>query len=122
MTYRVRNPDLYQEEDAVPAWKVLLAVAAVVVISAILTVWAVSANAAHMAAFRPSGTFPELWLGPRHIVSMVRQDVFGEQRGVSFNAEQRAALERWAWVDPERGIVRIPIRAAMDLVASGRQP
>jgi hypothetical protein len=122
MTYRAHHPRLHQEEDLVPAWKVLTAIAVTLVLSAFMVVWAVSANAAHMAALRPSGVFPEQWLGPRHMVGRVREDVFGEQRGVSFNAAKRAELESWGWVDPERRIVRIPVAQAIDLLLSGRQP
>ena len=122
MTYRVRNPELVQEDDVVPPWKVLLAALLVLSISAVLVVWAVSASRAHEAALRPSGGFPEQHLGPRHMVARVRQDLFGEQRGKSFNAERRAELESWGWVDPGRGLVRVPIDVAIDLVASGRRP
>ena len=109
MTYRVRNPDLYQEDDRVSGWQVLLAVGATLAVSAIMVVWAVSANAAHEATFRPSGVWPERWLGSRHMVSGVREDLFGEQRGKSFLGEQRALLEGYGVVDPERRIVHVPI-------------
>ena len=122
MTYRVRNPDLHQEEDQVAAFRVLLAIAVTLVISAIMVIWAVSANAAHEAALRPSGAFPERWLGPRHMVARVREDLFGEQRGASFNALRRAELESYGWVDQDRGIVRVPIAEAIDLVLAGRRP
>jgi hypothetical protein len=122
MTYRVRNPELFQEDDRVPAWRVLLAVGVTLAISALMVVWAVSANAAHFAALRPSGAFPEQWLGPRHMVSTIREDLFGEQRGLSFDAEQRNLLEAYGVVDPERRIVHVPIDVAIDLVLSGRRP
>lgn len=35
----------------------------------------------------------------------------------SVRAEERRALEGYAWVDRERGLVRIPIERAMELVA-----
>jgi hypothetical protein len=122
MTYRVRNPELFQEDDRVSAWRVLFAIGVTLAVSAIMVVWAVSANAAHEAALRPSGAFPERWLGPRHMVSGVREDLFGEQRGVSFLGEQRALLAGYGVVDPERRIVRVPIDLAIDLVVSGRRP
>jgi hypothetical protein len=122
MTYRVRNPELHQEEDVVPPWKVLLAAFVTLAIAAVLVVWAVSASRAHELAFRPSGAFPEQHLGPRHMVARVREDLFGEQRGASFNAQQREVLESWGWVDPAQGVVRVPIDRAIDLVVSGRQP
>lgn len=122
MTYRAHNPGLHQEDDEVPAWKVILATVVMLVISAVMVIWAVSANAAHFAYFRPSGAFPEQHLGPRHMVARVREDIFGEQRGASFLALKRAELDGYAWVDRDRGVVRIPIEQAMDLVVSGRRP
>jgi hypothetical protein len=122
MSYRFRNPELSQEEDDVPASKVLLAIAVTLLISAVLVVWAVSAAAGNETEVRPSRAFPERWLGPRHMVALVREDVFGEQRGRSFNARQRAALEGYGWVDPARGLVHVPIERAIDLLLSGRRP
>ena len=122
MTYRVRNPELPQEDDLVPPWKIVLASLVVLVISAVLVVWAVSANAGHEAVLRPSGAFPEQWLGPRHRVSLVRQDIFGEHACRSLDAEQRAVLGSYGWVDQERGLVRIPVDRAMDLLLEGGRP
>jgi hypothetical protein len=121
MSYRVKNPELYQEEDRVPVWPVTIALLLTAVIFAILVVWAVSATAFREAELRPSRAFPEAWLGPRHLVARVREDVFGEQRGAGFNAEERAELTSYGWVDPGRGLVRIPIDRAIDLVSSGRR-
>jgi hypothetical protein len=122
MTYRFRNPDLHQEEDLVPRWKVLAALALTVVISAALILWAVCATDARVAALRPSGVFPERWLGPRHMVAKIREDIFGEQRGRSFNARKRAELDSYGWVDPAHDVVRIPIQRAIDLVVQEGQP
>lgn len=122
MTYRVRNPDLHQEEDRLPAWKILLASATALVVCAVMVVWAVSATRAREDAFRPSGVFMERWLGPRHEVAQVREDLFGEHRGRSVLGQQRAVLESYGWVDRDRGVVRIPIQQAIDLVAEGRRP
>jgi hypothetical protein len=123
MTYRVRHPELHQEEDVVPFWKVALAIAATLIVSAVMIVWALSLIEGHEAVLRPSGAFPERWLGPRHMVARVRQDVFGEEgRGVSLDALARADLASYGWVDEARGIVRIPVDRAIDLVLAGREP
>jgi hypothetical protein len=122
MTYRVRNPELSQEDDRVPVWRVIVAFSATMVIFAVLIVWAVDATLSREAALRPSGAFPESWLGPRHMVARVREDVFGEQRGAGFNAKQRAALEGYGWVDRGKGLVHIPIDRAIDLVLLRRRP
>jgi hypothetical protein len=122
MTYRVRNPDLHQEEDLVPLWKVLAALALTAGVSAVLILWAVSATDARMAALRPSGVFPERWIGPRHMVAKVREDYFGEQRGRSYDGRKQAELDSYGWVDPAQGTVRIPIQRAIDLVVQEGQP
>ncbi len=123
MTYRVRHPELHQEEDFVPFWKVGLAMAAALSISAVLIVWTLYLVGEHTAAQRPSGAFPERWLGARHDVARVREGVFGETgRGVSLDAEARRDLASYGWVDEARGVVRIPIDRAIDLVVSGRRP
>jgi hypothetical protein len=122
MTYRVRNPDLHQEEDHVPAWKVILAFVGTLVIAAGMIVWAVTANSAHEAYLRPTGAFPERWLGPRHEVAKVREDMFGEHRGASLLGQQRAVLESYGWVDRDHGIVRVPIQQAIDLYLEGNRP
>jgi hypothetical protein len=123
MTYRVRHPELHQEEDVVPSWKVGLAIAATLALSAVMIVLALTLIGDHEATLRPSGAYPDRWLGPRHMVARVREDVFGEEgRGASLDAEARAELASYGWVDEARGIVRIPIARAIDLVAAGRKP
>jgi hypothetical protein len=122
MTYRARNPDLHQEEDLVPGWKVALPMLATLLISAVLVVWAVQAVDARQAELRPSGALPERWLGPRHAVAKVREDLFDERRGTSLDRQQRAELHGYGWVDRDRGIVHIPIQRAIDRVVAGRRP
>ncbi|MGG5823581.1 hypothetical protein [Falsiroseomonas sp. HW251] len=46
----------------------------------------------------------------------LQSDPAGDLR--RFTAGQRAALEDYAWVDRERGIVRIPVEHAMEILAS----
>ena len=123
MSYRARHPELHQEDDDVPRWKVLAALLATRVIGAIFIAAAVSLNAARIAELRPSGFFPERWLGPRRPVGRVRQDVFGEHRlGPTLAARKEQELGSYGWVDRDRGVVRIPIDRAMDLVEQGRKP
>jgi len=120
MSYRFRHPELHQEEDDVPRWKVVCALAVVAVVSGVLILWARAIVDERFAALRPSGVFPEQWLGPRHMVARVRQDLFTERRpDGTLLAAQRRVLESYGWVDPARGLVRIPIDAAIDLVVQG---
>jgi hypothetical protein len=123
MSYRFRHPELHQEEDDVPRWKVLAALAVVMIVSAVLVLWARALVEARAAALRPSGVFPEQWLGPRHLVARVREDLFTERRpDRTVLARQRRELGSYGWVDPARGLVRIPIDAAIDLIARGETP
>jgi hypothetical protein len=123
MTYRAPHPDLRQEEDAVSARLIGSAILIMLAISAVLVTLAVSLTNGETARLRPSMAFPERWLGPRRRVARVRQDVFGEHRGeASLDTSARVALGGYGWVDEERGIVRIPIDRAIDIVARRGQP
>ena len=122
MTYRFRNPELHQEEDHVPMWQVLGAFLVALAISGIIIAWAVSETHASEARLRPSGLWPDEWLGPRHLVAKVREDLFDEQRGASVNGRARAVLDGYGFVDRDRGVVHVPIQMAIDLVVSGRRP
>lgn len=53
-------------------------------------------------------------------IGMLEQGLaLGPPRGIELRTRQRAALERWEWVDRDAGVARIPIERAMELVASG---
>ena len=40
------------------------------------------------------------------------------ERGLEVVREQRRSLERWGWADRSRGIARVPIERAIDLVVA----
>jgi hypothetical protein len=122
MSYRDRHPAIQQEEDIVPAKGVLAFIGAVVAISAVLIVWAVWVVADKYRELRPSGAFTEQWTGPRHALSRVRQDLFDERGARPSNEVVREELRIWSWADRGRGIVRVPIDEAMDLVVRGQKP
>lgn len=54
---------------------------------------------------------------PGAAVSNVHSDLFHHKQGAGTldKARQRAELNRFSWVDQQRGIVRIPIETAIDL-------
>jgi hypothetical protein len=122
MTYRVRNPDLHQEDDELPKSGVIIAIVVTLVVSAVMIIWSVQATDSAWREQRPGEAFPERWLGPRHTVAGLRQDIFGERRGPNLKGIQRRELESYGVVDPARGIVRIPIQRAMELYLRGRRP
>jgi hypothetical protein len=121
MSYRARRPDLHQEEDAVPMWAFVAFLAVVLGVSAVIVAWATSMVDARAHEIRPAGDFPERRLGPRQAVGRVREDLFDE-RGRTLAGVERAELGTYGWVDRERGVARIPISRAMDLVVEGRLP
>src|SRR4051812_5984771 len=123
MTYRVRHPELHQEEDRVPGWKVSLAVLVTLVVSGVTIAWSVHMLDERVAVLRPSRIFPEQRLGPRRRVSGVEQRLFTEPPiGLSTEARALRELDRYQWVDRTRGIVRIPIERAMELRAREGAP
>jgi hypothetical protein len=73
---------------------------------------------ARLVQLRPSYRFPERDLPAPHDVATVRQELFrvADPRP-TLQEEQRAGLARFGWVDRERGIVRVPISTAMEIVA-----
>ncbi len=122
MSYRVRNPDLHQEEDTISIGYIALAAVVIVVVSGVMIVWALSEVNSSNAELRPSHAFSEQWLGPRHTVQNVRQDVFDEQPAEGLHAAARRELNGYGYVDKGAGVVHIPIDRAIDLVAAGRRP
>ena len=123
MSYRFRHPDLHQEEDDVPRWKILLALLATLVVAAVFVAAAASMVASSEAKLRPSGAFPEREMGPRRPVARVLQGLFDEHRpDRTLDASKRRELTSYGWVDREHGVARIPIDRAMDLVVEGRLP
>jgi hypothetical protein len=122
MTYRFKNPELYQEEDRVPVAPVAIGTLVTLVISAALTIWAVSALFSFEANLRPSGAFPETWIGFRRTVARVREDVFGERRGPGLIASERAELRSYGWVDRDARVVHIPIDRAIEILVGRGQP
>jgi hypothetical protein len=123
MTYRVRHAEMHQEEDVVRFRHIATFLGVTLGISAIMVILALWLLNGHKAELRPSGAFPERYLGPRHAVARVRQDVFGEKRGrgVSQGERAREDLSSYGWVDEAHGVVRIPIDRAIDLVVEGRR-
>jgi len=123
MTYRVRHAEMHQEEDVVRFRDIATFLGVTLGIAAIMIILAVWLLNVHEATLRPSGSYPERYLGPRHAVARVRQDVFGEKRrrGVSQNDQAREDLSSYGWVDEAHGIVRIPVDRAIDLFVEGRR-
>jgi hypothetical protein len=110
-----QDHELYQEPDTFPAWKVLLGMFVVVAVSALMIIWAWAETRAGTRARRPDMHFPERYLGPRRRINEVEQSLFDTETDALFLIEmQRRDLERYEWLDPSQGTVRIPIDQAID--------
>lgn len=121
--FRAQNPDVRQEEDSLPWGRVLSAFVLAIWIACVLVYWAYDAMVAREAELRPSRAFPEKNLGPRREVGMVQQNLFDEAPlGEQLFEAQRAELERFGFVDREKGIVTIPIDLAIELVVQRSAP
>jgi hypothetical protein len=104
-----------QEADRIsPAWVALGAA----VFVALIAVGAIVARAATRGFARDDAPAPPAPTSSQ--IGIVEQTPAGEaRRGLDRRDEQRRALERYGWVDRGRGVARIPIDRAMDLVADG---
>jgi hypothetical protein len=117
-----RNPDLHQEEDRLP-WPIILLVALVMVLlGALLVIWAWYGLKRREHVLRPTGVFPEKELRARHPVEEELEDIFAAQgRGQVLNERKRRDISTFQWVDRRRGIVAIPIEDAVTLVVEERR-
>lgn len=126
MTTQYRRPDVSQEEDHVP-WRGIVAITFAVTVSfVVLALWARMILHGREAALRPAGRAPEYaarGFEPRSVVAGVDQRIFASQEGpgeggigLMLNRRKREELNRFGWLDRERGLVQIPIEDAMHLV------
>jgi hypothetical protein len=66
-----------------------------------------------------TGAPPPAPLPARAEIGWVEQTPIREtQRGLDTVDEQRRSLQHWGWVDRSRGVARIPIDRAIDLVVA----
>ena len=64
------------------------------------------AGRSQVAASEPAKSFPQPQLQENEVLDLK-----------AIRAEEDRVLNGYAWVDPEKGVVRIPIERAMDLLA-----
>ncbi len=114
-----RNPVVRQEEDRIPTRRAFLVVAAVVAGLLAGVLWAYLELRAY---FGPAGPPPIVRPLARPVIAGVLQNEIAPELEWSRPEDERARLASFAWVDRERREVRIPIDAAMRLVAEGFEP
>ena len=107
-----------QEADILPPRLILFAILGAVGLSVVLVVVAFGVQRASERELRPDGKWPERELGPVMERSNVHEELFSRRgRGQILVLRDKQLLSKFAWVDEQRGIVRVPIDVAMDLVA-----
>jgi hypothetical protein len=107
MSERVRvRDDVRLAEDRVAGARVLaaLAVSAVVTVGCVFWAWL---EVRDVRAHAPSGGAPEV---------ILTTPIAADRAGLQNNERARDALDRYAWVDRDRGVARIPIDRAIDIV------
>ncbi|GAC1536923.1 MAG: hypothetical protein NVS3B10_01090 [Polyangiales bacterium] len=107
--------EVRQEPDRVAARPILLAFAVVVVVTlATIAVqgWMLRGRRQSLGVERAAVAS----VAPRQIAAIHQTPIERDRHGLDLRDEQRRALQRWQWVDRERGIARVPIERAMDLV------
>lgn len=118
MTFRFRRPDVRQEEDVLPAGRLLAAVGAAIAVGGILVAMAGLLVARSTAELRPSGEFPEKFIPAMADAEDLEMTLFAfPGQGTALAEAKRAEISTFRWVDRERGVVAIPIDVAMEIVA-----
>jgi hypothetical protein len=118
-----RHDEVRYEDDTVPAALLKRVVVGVVVLTIALSIVAYLLLRLRESQLRPSGFYPEERLGPPHNVAALRQDLFDLVRPEPAHKEsERHRLERFGWVDRQRGLVHIPIDRAIDSLLQKEQP
>jgi hypothetical protein len=111
-----RTPGVTYEEDRVPARLILRVLTGLVAVSVGLCIVAYLLVVMREEQLRPERRFPEKALGPPRRIAEVRAEPFDLPRPApSLSERQRARISSYGWVDDQRGLVRIPVDAAIDL-------
>lgn len=120
------RPDVSRQSDELPSGLILRTLLVTIMITVSLCFATHLILRARMGQLRPSHRFPERQLPAPHDVATVRQELFRVARPrPTLQEEQRAGLGAFGWVNRGRGIVRIPIETAMEIVvrqSGGRAP
>jgi len=106
-----------QEDDILPPRLILYTILGAVGVCLALSLVSFGIQRKRELVLRPSDQYPERALGPIVERSSVHEELFSELGRGQVQARAAAqSLARFGWVDRERGLVRVPIDVAMDLV------
>jgi hypothetical protein len=114
---RVRELGVHQEEDVLPAPRLVRIAAASLAVGATGVVVAWLLLRATGAPIGPDAVARAQARRAAPVEGTVEQTpIWQVQGGVDRRAAQRQELGRWGWADRARGVARIPIDRAIDLV------
>src|SRR5260221_12431735 len=103
------SPREPQEPDLLPA-RSILGIASVCVVIFVAAVFASGLSARSTGARPPRGSAGPAPPTPSGPPSSEEQTLIEDRaRGLELRAEQRAALDRYGWVDRQTGVATIPI-------------
>jgi hypothetical protein len=114
--------EVHSEDDHLPC-RVIAIVFAITCALAIGWVgvawWVLGSSESHA---RPSGEFSERDLRPPPVIEGIESTLITvDNPGAVVAADQRAVLDSYGWVDRDRGVVRIPIERAMEIVSGAHR-
>jgi hypothetical protein len=119
--------EVAQEDDAVAA----RTIGAVMTTAVVVTVLAVAVAGWTLSATRSGLPWHEqasAKAAPRQIAGIHQTPIERDRHGWELRERQRRSLEKYGWIDHDRGIAQIPIDRAIDIViddaakANGRAP
>lgn len=121
----LRNPDppAHQVEDELPMRKLLVITAVTLAIFGLGILWSWRILVSGMRADVPEGPAPIPPALGRFEQGIVFQIPFDQTVSARREAEAGARqLERYGWIDRDRGVIHLPIGVAMDRILAGERP
>lgn len=117
MSHEPRHPHIRVEEDVVsmPFLMTIVAVALVITLGGIGWAWLEFARETTRLGGLAHPVPPPI--APRAIAGVNQTLIHFERHGQMLDRRQRRALDEFGWVDPSKGIVRIPIDEAIRIKA-----
>jgi hypothetical protein len=109
--------EVHQEEDEIRTGFVLLVGVIAIVIGCIGVFFAEVILEATSGSLRPNVAGPRgEQEAPRAIAGIEQTPIWTSRTGLDQREAQRRALAGWGWADRGKGIARIPVDRAIDLV------
>ena len=119
-----RNPNVHHEPgdvNALALTKFGLAMAALIVVF-LFGLWGVFEYLRNRAAVEGLPLSPAAMVNSQRQPPEPRLQRHAAQDMRDWRAGEERALHQYAWIDPDKGIVQIPVERAMDLIAQRGSP